>query len=169
MFFEGLVIARFVDREIALTGHLDGQFQGEAIGLVEVEGFATADDFLFDVWWKFIDHFVEFALAAFECGSELFLFKLEFLEDDIVALCEFRIDIAVLFDYDLTDLGAERAARSDTEPATFTHCPPDEAPQDVTLAEVGRRDVCCQNKGRRPQVLGNDAAAAVLARIGMAG
>jgi len=163
---EGLGKAGFVHREAALGRHLDGQFDREAEGLVEVEGLAAADDLALDMGGEAVDQLAELADAALQGAGELAFLGLEVLQDAVAMLAELGIDVLVLVDDHPGQAGREGLRHAQL--ARLTDGPADQPAQDVRLVDIAGTHAVGHQEGHRPQMLGQDAAAALALRLGQA-
>ena len=160
MLLIGLLEALLIDFEALFGGHFLRQFQREAIGFIEVERLAAADDLVLDVRRELLNQLVELLDAVFERLAELLLFAVQFREDELLLFLQFGIEGAVFVDDDLRDLGDERFR--DAELAGFADGAADQTAQDVALVDVRRRDAVADDERGGAEMLRHDARAAVV-------
>lgn len=87
-----------------LPRQLAGHLNREAVGRVQVEGHHAVDDLALAHAGNGL---LELALALTQRAGKAGLLQLELLQHERLVLLELRIDLGVLFDDNLADLGGE--------------------------------------------------------------
>ena len=154
LLLHGGVEAGAVDRHAPLGGHLDGQVDREAEGVVQAEGIGAGDDAAGG------DQLGQPSRAGLEGARELLLLGVDGGEDLVATLAQQRVRVAHEVDDDAARLAQERA--TDAQQAPVTHRAAHDPAQDVARALVRRRHALGQQERHRPRVIGDDLVAEAL-------
>ena len=154
MLFKGFLIAFHIHRKAFFGSHFNRQFDGEAVGFVQVESVLAGDDFAFDVRRDTCDEFFKFPGAAIESRGELAFFPFKFFQNDLFIDGKFGIDIFVVVDDHLRHGNSETLVQFQLH--GFTDGTADDAAQDVCLVHFARRDAIAHNECGGTHVFHND-------------
>ena len=154
LLFHAAVELGLVDVEALLGGHQDGQVEGEAVGVVELEGLVAGKHGGVGLLEPG-DGFIEEGDAAVEGGGEGFLLGAEGADDFLAAGGQFGEEATHLLFEDGEELAEERLHEADV-PAVARGAA-QQAAQDVAAAFVGRHDAVGDGEGERAQVVGDHA------------
>ena len=103
MLLVGLLESLRVHLESTFLRHLHGQFQRETVGLVEIEGGASADDLALHLRRNAVNQFVELLRAVFQRLRELLLLAVELLPNHRRVRRQFWVELAVFRDDNIRD------------------------------------------------------------------
>jgi len=153
LFVHAAVERRLVDVEALFGGHQDGEVEGEAVGVVELEGLLAGEHGRIGLL-QFGDGFVEVGDAAVEGGGEGFLLGAQGADDFLAAGGQFGEEAAHLLFEDGEQLAEEGLHEADV--AAVAGGAAQQAAQDVAAAVVGGHDAVGDGERQRAQVVGDD-------------
>ena len=151
---EGLL----VHLNACLSGDLLGQIQGEAEGIVQLEGLQTGQNAGAAVLCRtldVVDQAVQDVHALVDGAVEAFLFRSDDLLNVIGMLFQLRITGLAGLDHGIHQLGQEGAI--DAQHPAVTGGTAQQAAHHVTAALVGRQNAVAGHEGGGPDVVGNHA------------
>ena len=150
---EGGVEAVHVHGDALLLGELHGELDGEAVGVVQVEGGDAVDLPVLGVGGGL----VELLDALLQGVGEPVLLPLQLGEHLLPVLLQLGVDVAVLVDDGGRDF--HDAVPGDVELHGVADAPPDEPAQDVPLVHVGggHAPLVAQDEGGAADVVRDDA------------
>ena len=154
MFFKSFLIAFHIHREALFGSHFHRQFDGEAVGLVQIESIFAGNDFAFDVRRNTGDEFFKFPGAAIEGRGELAFFTLKFFQNDLFVDGKFGIDIFVVVDDHLRHSNSETLVQFQFH--RFADSTADDAAQDICLVHFARRDAVAHDECGSTHMFHND-------------
>ncbi len=166
-----------VDAHAVLRRQLDGQVDGEAVGVVQPEGGVAVEHGRVHghVFGSPAHHpvrggerderFLELDGAGIERAREGGLLADDGAHDDVAALAQDGVGIAHELDDDPGGLLEERLVTS--QEAAVSHGPADDAAQHVASPLVGGQDAVGDEEGDGPRVVGDDLVAEALALEGV--
>ena len=140
--------ARQIHREAVLLRDLLGEFQGEAIGVVELKGLGSADALR-----PGGQHLRQQLLAPLQGFEEALLLPHQLGEDRLAPLHQLGIGTGHQGDRRLPHGRQERLV--DAQEPSVAHHPPQQAPQDVAAAEIGGHDPIADQLGDGAAVVAN--------------
>ena len=152
--------ALFINLKSLFRSHFLRQFQREAIGFIEVERLAAADNFVLDVRRELLNQLVELLDTVFERLAELLFFAVQFRKDKLFLFFQFGIEGAVFVNDDFRDFRNERIR--DAKLAGFADSAADQTTEDIALINVGRRDAIADNERGGAEMLRHDTCATVI-------
>ena len=155
----GLLEAVQVDLEATLLGHLDGQLNREAVGLVEVERILARNLLVDNKVGNTVNHLVEFPGPLLKGGGKLLLLPVKLLVDYIAVGDQLRVDVAVFVNDNVRQLRGEGLDQAKLP--GLPDCTADETPEDIALVDVPRLHIVGQKEGRCTDVLDHHTGGAV--------
>ncbi len=158
--------AVLIDGEALLGGHLGGELQRKAVGVVETEGLLTGDDLL-ALLQQLGGEGLEAVDAHRDGAAEARLLVGDDLQDLVLALAQLRVGIGELVDNDLRELGHELGL--DAEEVAVADRLAEHAAQDVAAALVAREDAVADEEDGAAGVVGDDAERLGLDRVDAVG
>ncbi len=148
-----------IDRHALIRRHLFREIEREAVGIVEFEGVGAGEHglALFLMGGK---HTGEDSHAAVDRAGEVFLLGADDAGDILLPLGKLGVSAAVLVDDGIADLIKERLLLA--EQTSVAGGAAEQTAQHVAAALVGGENAVADHKGRRADVVGDDAERHVL-------
>ena len=154
LFFHECLEARLVNAHALILAHLDGEVNGEAVGVVELECIAAGKDRL-ALCLVLIHQVGENFHTGVDCAGEVLLLYLDNAGDVILLLTKLGVLALVLVDNGVDDLVKERLVHSQKLAVACRAA--EQAAQNVASALVGGENAVADHEGRASDMVGDNA------------
>ena len=148
-----------IDRHALVGGHFLREIQREAVGIVELEGVGAGEHGL-ALFLVGGEHTGKDGHAAVDRAGEILFLGADDAGDILLTLGELGVSAAVFVDDGIADLIEERLLHAEQAPVAGGAA--EQTAQHVAAALVGGENAVADHKGRRADMVGDDAERHVL-------
>ena len=148
-----LLKSGLIQGHVFVSHHLQGQVDGEAVGIVELEGIGAGELGL-SLGLVLCQHIGKDLHAAVNGPGKVLLFHLHHLGDVAAALPQVGVVVLVLVDHGLHHLVQEGMVHA--QELAVTGSPAKQTAEHIAPALVAGQDTVSDHEGRGPDVVGND-------------